>query len=258
MRIPVGDHNAEFRDHEFDLDEGNAINDYATIRVWWAEKPEGIEQRVPRTVTEGKDLAWFYFRNREGEDDHMAVRQDSVLGELQRVARRLTEQFPWREAQATWFVLTGEPPLVSPVKTRYTSDPANVHLPSGETIRFAYGEVIISAAPWISEKIVAEAYYNLQSRILPGEQNRALGRRRLEVLRFVLQRENPIELTKTRRGRIGKGLVEAWDRKYPNWAYGHYNQPTGAFWDAYNDAESQVMRPSWTHPRKLREVKIDA
>ena len=70
-----------------------------------------------------------------------------------------------------------------------------MHLePLGDTERFAYGEVTISAAPWVSENIVAEAYYNLQSRILPGEQNRALEWRRLELLRFVIQRENPVEL----------------------------------------------------------------
>jgi hypothetical protein len=114
--------------------------------------------------------------------------------------------------------------------------------------------VTISAAPWVSEKIVAEAYYNLQSRILPGEQNRALEWRRLELLRFVIQRENPIELTRTRRRQIGKDLVKEWDRKNPNWAYGNKAQPTSAFWDAYNDAEKSVLQPSWNHPRKLRQV----
>lgn len=147
----------------------------------------------------------------------MAVRQDSVLGELQQLASSLTERFPWGEAQATWVVLTGEPPLVPPVKVRYTSRPAQVYLePSGEPERFAYSEVTISAAPWVSEKIVAEAYFNLQQRILPGDENRPLERRRLELLRFVIQREIPIELTRGRRGRIGKELVEAWDQKNPN------------------------------------------
>ena len=112
----------------------------------------------------------------------------------------------------------------------------------------------ISAAPWVSEKIVAEAYYNLQSRILPGEQNRELEWRRLELLRFVIQRENPIELTRTRRRQIGKDLVKEWDRKNPNWAYGNKAQPTSAFWDAYNDVEKSVLQPSWNHPRKLRQV----
>ena len=142
-----------------------------------------------------------------------------------------------------------------PVKVRYTLRPVRVQLvPSGDTERFAYGEVTISAAPWVSEKIVAEAYYNLQQRILPGEQNRPLERRRLEVLRFVIQRENPLRLTRGRRRRIGKELVEAWDRKYPHWSYGEYDQPTSAFWDAYNDAEKSVLHPSWTPPpRKPRK-----
>jgi hypothetical protein len=207
---------------------------------------------VPLAVPGGKDLAWLDFRNEEGEDDFMAVQRDSVLGELQRLASRLAEQFPWREVQATWFILTGEPPLVPPVKVRYTLRPVRVHLePSGDTERFTYGEVIISAAPWVSEKIVAEAYYNLQSRILRSGQNRPLERRRLELLRFVIQRENPLKLTRARRRRIGKELVEAWDRKHPNWIYGDNPQPTSTFWEAYNDAERQLLHPLWAHPRKV-------
>jgi hypothetical protein len=79
-------------------------------------------------VTEGEDLAWLEFRNEEGEDDFMAVRQDSVLGELQRLSSRLAEQFPWREAQARWFILTGEPlttasqPVNSPSCPRHRRD----------------------------------------------------------------------------------------------------------------------------------------
>ncbi len=107
----------------------------------------------------------------------------------------------------------------------------------------------LSAAPWVSEEIVAEAYFNLQQRILPGKQNKALEQRRLELLRFVLQRENPLELTKTRRGQIGKELVEAWNQEHPYWAYGKSKQPTSAFWDAYNRCQNfEVMRPSWTLP----------
>jgi hypothetical protein len=259
VRIPVGDHDAAFLDPESHLDEEESVGDYATIRVRWSENPEGIEWSVQSVVTEGKDGTRLWFRNEKGKDEFIAVRRDSVLGELQRRSSRLTEQFPWREAQATWFILTGEPPLVPPVEVRYTSRPARVHLkPSGDTERFGYGEVNISAAHWVSEQIVAEVFFNLQQRILPGEQNRTLGWRRLELLRFVLERENPVELTRASRRRIGKELVEAWDKEKPHWAYVQYDQPTSAFWDAFNDAESQVMYPSWTHPRKLRQTSADS
>lgn len=253
MRIPLGDHYVEVLHQGSDVDEGDSAVDHATIRVRWSESPEGTEQRVPLAVTEGKDLAWLEFRNEIGEDDSMAVRRDSVLGELQQLASRLTEQFPWRETQTTWFILTGEPPLVPPVKVWYTLRPAEVRLERlGDPERFTYGEVTISAVPWLSEKIVAEAYYNLQQRILPGKQNQPLERRRLELLRFVIQRENPFELTRARRRRIGKELVEAWDRRYPNWAYGEYDQPTSALWRAYNDAERRLLHPVWTPPHEVR------
>jgi hypothetical protein len=258
MKIPVGDHNVEILHQESGVGEGDSVVGHATIRVRWSENPEGIEQRVPWAVPEGEDLAWLEFMNEGGEDDDIAVWHDSLLGELQRVVSRLTERFPWREARATWFILTGEPPLVPPVTVRYTLGHPLVRLKRfGDTRRFTYGEVTISAAPWVSEKIVTEAYYNLQSRILPGKQNQPLGRRGLEVLRFVLQRENPLELTRARRRQIGKELVEAWNRKYPHWSYDKYGQPTSVFWDAYRDAEKSVLHPSWTHPRRITRVKAN-
>jgi len=79
MRIPVGDHIVEVLHRDSDVDEGDSAVDHATIRVRWTENPEGIEQRVPLAVPEGKDLAWLDFRNEEGEGDFMAVRRNSVL-----------------------------------------------------------------------------------------------------------------------------------------------------------------------------------
>lgn len=257
MRIPVGDYSAEVLDHEVDVGEGESVKDYATILVRWPENPEGILKRVRSPVSASAYSSRLEFRNEKDEDASILVQRSSVLGELQRVANRLTEQFPWREDQAAWFTLTGEPPLVSPIKIRYKWHPARIHHPWGDTTRFTYGEVTISVIPWVPETNVSEAYFNLQRRILQVQQNQPLERPGLELLRFVLQQENPLGLTRARRRKVGRKLVEAWDRKYPHWAYGENTRPTDAFWEAYRDAEDQVMHPLWTHPRKLREVKID-
>jgi hypothetical protein len=257
MRIPVGDHSAVVLDYEFEGGEGESVKDNATIRVWWPENPEGILKRVQSSVSASAYFRWLEFRNEKGVDDSILVQRNSVLGELQRVGNRLAEQFPWREDQATWFTLTGAPPLVSPLKIRYKWHPARVHLPSGDTTRFTDGEVTISVVPWVPERSVSEAYFNLQRRILQVLHNQPLERPGLELLRFVLQREDPLRLDRARRRKVGKKLVEAWDRKYPNWAFGQYKQPTSAFWDAYNDAESRVMHPVWTLPRKLRQTGAD-
>ncbi len=43
MRIPVGDHEAAFLEHESGLDEeAESVGEYAIIRVGWSENPEGI------------------------------------------------------------------------------------------------------------------------------------------------------------------------------------------------------------------------
>jgi hypothetical protein len=57
--------------------------------------------------------------------------------------------------------------------------------------------------------------------------------------------------------RIGKELVEAWNREHPNRAYDlKYKQSTSAFWRAYNDAERRLLHPSWTPPHKLRRDEV--
>jgi hypothetical protein len=102
MRITVGDHDAAFLEHDSGLDEEESVGEHAIIRVRWPENAEGTESRVQSAVTEGEesavtegeDLAWLEFRNEQGEDDYMAVRQDSVLGELQQLASSLTRRFP--------------------------------------------------------------------------------------------------------------------------------------------------------------------
>jgi hypothetical protein len=198
--------------------------------VRWPENPEGILKRVRSSVSGSAYSRWLEFRNEEGEDDSILVQRASVLGELQRVANRLAEQFPWREDQATWFALTGAPPLVSPIKIRYKWHPARVHHTSGDTTRFTYGEVTISVVPWVPETSVSEAYFNLQRRILQVQQNQPLERPGLELLRFVLEKENPLRLDRARRRKVGRKLVEAWDQAYPHWAYGQDTRPTGTFW----------------------------
>jgi hypothetical protein len=225
--------------------------------VRWTENQEGILKRVRSSMGASAYHSWLEFRNEYGEDDSILVQRSSVLGELQRVANRLAEQFPWREDQAAWFTLTGAPPLVSPIKIWYKWHPARVHHPSGDTTRFTYGEVTISVVPWVPETSVSEAYFNLQRRILQVQQNQRLERPGLELLRFVLQQEDPLSLDRARRRKVGKKLVEPWDRKYPHWAYGEDTRPTDAFWEAYRDAERQVMHPVWTHPRKLRQPDAD-
>ena len=43
----------------------------------------------------------------------------SALHELDKLARWLARRFPWREAEAAWFVLTGAAPWVPPVRADY-------------------------------------------------------------------------------------------------------------------------------------------
>jgi hypothetical protein len=250
MQIPVRGHDSELLAYESDVQDAGVTRDCATVRVTWAENVQGVDMRVMSESNESKYPTLLTFQNEQGHAESIYVWRGSVLGELQRLVSSLIKQFPWSEAQATWFVLTGEPPAVPPVKIRYTLRPVKVQFqPYGDTRRVEYGMVTISAAPWVSEKIVSEAYYNVQERILRNQHNRQLKSHTLELLRFVLSREDPTTLTRARRKQRGKELVEAWNRKYPHWGY---QKSTSDFWRDYSRAERLVTLPKWASPRTLR------
>ncbi len=108
-----------------------------------------------------------------------------MLGELQELTEELTRRYPWQDAQATWFVLTGEVPGAPPVKTSY-------RLPS--SIHHIDATIILEMAPWVPIGTACKALHSAQRRALWNRNNQQIGEKNLKPLRFVLERTEPTGL----------------------------------------------------------------
>jgi hypothetical protein len=93
---------------------------------------------------------------RRGQEAWVWVDSVSVLGDLRALASWLAQVYPWRESQATWFVLTDTPPLVSPVRWR----------PGGRlTGLFTRPVIELEVEPWWPARRLAETYRLIQRQL---------------------------------------------------------------------------------------------
>ena len=132
---------------------------------------------------------------------------------LENLGRRLVSDYPWTLRDAVWFVITGEPPELAPLRVQ-TNGLDGTH--------------ILTFAPWISEKTIRRAY-----RSVYDSDNRPLGHKSLSAFRFV---DEHTEV----------GCIPAWAELARRWNARH---PENRFWDgsalkrAYERAEKRLASP---------------
>ncbi len=176
------------------------------------------------TVRVGRTEILLYI-DEEGQTGEVLVEEHSVLEGLRRLSTRLAAEYPWQEAQASWFVLTGEPPALPAATGRLSRGSAA-----------PYGEITMKVQPWVSADSVRKFYGYLQGQML-ASQPRAVSERNLAVFRFVVAQQEvmsasdgtrPSGLTR-RHPKLMKlkqpswrVMLERWNREYaarPKWQY---------------------------------------
>jgi hypothetical protein len=162
-----------------------------------------------------------------GRPKRVTVWPGSVLGNLRNLCKELTKAHPWDVYEAIWFVLTGEIPLVRPIR-------AKTHSSSVLGGR-AYNTISLTVQPWVSPETVEMAYRQLQKRVIGGGSGR-IAEKSLNLLRFVTKRADG-------NGNLPKGyvLVADWDRQWkekrPQWCYG---SDTRRFWRDFRNVQESV------------------
>lgn len=108
------------------------------------------------------------------------VETESVLDVLRKVSDRLAEAFgnAWSEAQATWFVLTGE---ATPVVALAG------HIESCQGDKMTHGTISLRAAPWVRAETVMQYYRKMQKVMLEYKDNRPISEKGLALFRFVVE-----------------------------------------------------------------------
>ena len=139
-----------------------------------------------------------------------------TLGDL---SRRLLSLYPWPLRDAAWFVLTGDPPEVEPVRVYH---------------RRERGEIALVFAPWILEETIRRAYRSVQL----GD-NRPLEKKSLALFRFVTEHTKPGEKPRW------SELTRSWNGQYPE----HRFIDRFALRRAYKRAEERLAA-AWVTPEE--------
>jgi hypothetical protein len=162
-RIPLLNHSATLRTDPPKGDEGGSYS----LSIFVQPPGETFSVAVQRTER-------LLCIDEEGQTEETLVEDRSVLEGLRRLSNYLAAEYPWQEAQATWFVLTGEPPALSAARGRVSRGSAA-----------PYAEIVMTVQPWVPADTVRQFYGQLQGQVRTSRP-RALSERNLAVFRFVV------------------------------------------------------------------------
>jgi len=143
------------------------------------------------------------------EDFTIRVFPTSVMDDLRRATEGVIAEFPWEQAQATWFILTGSVPRVFPIEYRLERRDRSHH---SRTL------LTMVVEPWLPAELLKHAYTTVQRRYL-GRQ-RQPGPINTEVFEFVVDR-----MGDGGRGPDWDALVLEWNktkgskRQYKRWRF---------------------------------------
>src|SRR5215212_6508923 len=101
-QIPLLDHSAALRT---DLPESDEVGQYL-LDILVDPPGETFRADVQRTRR-------LLYIDEDGQTQETLVEDRSVLEGLRILSNYLAAEYPWQEEQATWFVLTGDPPALS-------------------------------------------------------------------------------------------------------------------------------------------------
>lgn len=194
LDIPIVDHVSAFRDHHT-IFKGERFDRFIHMEFIDVEPPgETIRTHLPVGVAY-EDLPLLSFPQPEpafslkanseksfdeSREEPFPVYPRSVLDDLRNLSIRLTEvSSDWTQAEAAWFVLTGEPISVSAITAEHVERSSTQNL--GITIR-------MGIEPWVSLEKVAKVYEYMRHGIT-DKKPRAPERRNVEIFGFVSRRK---------------------------------------------------------------------
>lgn len=161
------------------------------------------------------------------------VETGSVLDELRRAAVALARKYPWSEADAGWFVMTGKVPLVPAMRVDF--EDGAVRLP----LDHRHLRVRLSVQPWVSGATVRRIYEHFR-RAVYKRGSRPLGPRGITLFGFV-------EGRRSKRGQLPswRAMLVEWNRSYPEWGYGF---DARRFCRDYARVVPALLLPQYTFP----------
>ncbi|MBU1701018.1 MAG: hypothetical protein KJ970_13930 [Candidatus Eisenbacteria bacterium] len=169
-----------------------------------------------------------------------SVLPGSIFAELREASLELTEAFGWHEEDATWFVLTEDPPQSSPLEV----EPEGMLRHDHHRLRLR-----ITVDPWVSPKTLMNVYQYLQKQST-GRQSHRFSERNLMLVDEVseqIHKHDPVP--------SWRELMRLWNRAHPDLAYDH---PQRFHRDFRRTAEKLIIPEyfwPWFAPKKKTKPK---
>jgi hypothetical protein len=204
--------------------------------AWEVVDPPENARGHDRAAREVKDYKVLPFPGEDDRTHRVLVKGSSILGYLHKEVGRLLKDYPWFEPDAVWFMLTGEVPWVAPLTWRARIREPETALGDG----FRHGFITLTVDLRVPGETVRQVYQEVQKGLLGGD-NRPIGPKSCTIFSFVNERVGPTPLPPKEKRRVGRELVQAWDKRYPQWAY---DGDTRTFWRDYNLARTQLAFPT--------------
>lgn len=152
------------------------------------------------------------------QESPLQLRRGSILDDLHWLGERLSKQFPWSPQEATWFVLTGEPPLRPLIETR-------LEVRESEDPPYTDARINLSIDATLLPEEVARHYSEVRARLLGGVRIRRAEARTLEIFQFVSARR--LQESSSTWG----DLVREWDQTAPeDWQFGGNEKAFQVYW----------------------------
>jgi hypothetical protein len=199
--------------------------------------PETVKLAIPLNNRSGPPAcAWW------------PIWRDSVLDQVKTVATALVRRYHFRPHEATWFILTGLPPVLRPLRSEVRSlgawrliGPSDYDL---DQLTYVKEELTLRIAPWISDAAVLSALKRFRTQALGKRDLRRPHLRTIKVLEFV-----DTSLRESGDKPDWGQMLRSWNRAMssrPSWRY----RSTSNFRTAYERAKTFMVLLSPVNQRR--------
>ena len=180
----------------------------------WTEPPLSVTETCPGIGISRNFLDYLIEVDGEFQGRLIPIAHQGVLDQLRVISESLTSSYGWTNGQATVFVLTGVPPLLS-----------RGHISLNAKSRRWLNRVSLVVDPTVSPKEVMDVYRQYRAELLDGRYRR-MSNKHLRLAEFYggeksgtwkdlmaeWNKDNPPELSYTHTSNFSRDCLSAWRR----------------------------------------------
>lgn len=182
--IPFTKHLSSVLEPSIEIDSSGAFIIHGKLAIFWAGNAEQIpfsnKSLMKSEVLPYPQHVTLAMPNELAQHPKLFVGERTAFARLAFSNKILTEQYPWKESDATWFMLTGEAPQVFPI---------HVETSHWGTTDYRNPRIQITVEPWVPAKLVMKAYCAAQRKQRGRKENHLLSGDSFQLFHFLRKQD---------------------------------------------------------------------